>query len=424
MRYELFPALRLNNGVALEPVYADVNAPLPSLFDRNGTYNVIGTNAKRRNAYYKTDYDNFAPNLGIAWTPGFESGVGKFIFGGAGKSVIRGGYSHVYGNDSIVTSINNAAVGNAGFGRTAQTLINVNGQVDSTIVNIPAPTLTFPRSYLLNNNQATFFGTVFGIDPKLQTPMIQQYNFGFQREFFGNTAFEIRYVGTRSTNLARGVDLNQIDIFSNGFFADFQRAAANLRLTGNAFCVTAGCQTLQIFQSSGATGSTVTPGRLLVGLTNGVSLANFNNNLANGTPADLALLFINNNANVNNQPCAGTRPTGTNITPCNPLATPNIPFLRNPGTGVVDYQTNDGFYQYDSLQIEVRRRFSKGLYFQANYTFSKNLTNAIGTSQQLFEPFLDNNRKELDNSVPIMTRRTSLTLTVSTSYRSVKAEPS
>ena len=398
LRYELFPALRLNNGVALEPVFTDPDNPLPSLFDRNGVYDVIGGNAGRKNAYYKTDYNNFAPNLGIAWTPKFESGVGKLLFGGNGKSVIRGGYSHVYGNDSIVTSINNAAVGNAGFGRTAVTPININGQVDTSIVNIAAPALVFPRSYLLNNNQATMFGTVFGIDPNLETPMIEQYNVGFQREFFGNTAFEIRYVGTRSNNLARGVDYNQIDIFNNGFFADFQRAAANLRLTGNAFCTTSGCQPLQIFQSSAATtSSTVTPGRLLVGLTNGVSLANFNNNLANGTPADLALLFINNNANVNNQPCAGARlVTGTNIFPCNTAAVPNIKFLANPGTGVVDYQVNDGFYHYNSLQVEVRRRFSQGLYFQANYTFSKNLTNAVGTSQQLFEPFLDNNRKELD----------------------------
>ncbi len=393
LRYELFPALRLKNGVALEPVIADANNPIPSLLDRNGTYNVIGGNAGRKNAYYKTDYNNFAPNFGAAWSPSFESGIGKFLFGSAGKSVIRGGYSHIYGNDSIVTSINNAAVGNAGLARTSTTLLNLNGQVDAGIPTVPAPTfVTPPRSYLLNNNQATFFGTVFGIDPNIQTPRIQQYNFGFQREFFGNTALEIRYVGTRSNNLARGVDLNQVDIFNNGFLSDFQRAQANLRLTGNAFCTTAGCQALTIFQNGGAG----TPGRLQVGLTNGVSLATFNNNLSNGTVADLAISFINNNANLNNQPCSGTRPVGTNILPCDPNAVPRINFLANPGTGVVDYQVNDGFYRYDSLQIEVRRRFSKGLYFQANYTFSKNLTNAIGTSQALFEPFLDNKNKQLD----------------------------
>jgi hypothetical protein len=75
---------------------------------------------------------------------------------------------------------------------------------------------------------------------------------------------------------------------------------------------------------------------------------------------------------------------------------PFVKFLPNPGTGVIDLFKNDGRYRYDSLQMEIRKRFSNGLYFQANYTYAKNLTNAIGTSQQLFEPYLDNNNKALD----------------------------
>jgi hypothetical protein len=65
---------------------------------------------------------------------------------------------------------------------------------------------------------------------------------------------------------------------------------------------------------------------------------------------------------------------------------------------VANLFTNGGYYNYNSLQVELRRRLSKGLYLQGNYTFSKNLTNAIGTSQQLVEPFLDNNNKQWDKS--------------------------
>ena len=107
------------------------------------------------------------------------------------------------------------------------------------------------------------------------------------------------------------------------------------------------------------------------------------NYIRGGIPADLALLYIQNN--LNNHPHSG-----------NPNATPYIDFLPNPASGVVDLMLNDGWYDYNSLQLEVRRRFAKGLYFQANYTFSKNLTNAIGTSQALFEPYLDNARRDLD----------------------------
>jgi Carboxypeptidase regulatory-like domain len=387
MRYEIYPALRLNNGLAIEPAIPDGADPVSVLLNPVGTYQYLGGNAGRKNAYYKTDMDNFAPNLGVAWNPSFDEGVLGFLFG-QNKTVIRGGYSWIYGNDSIVTSINNAAVGNAGLGRTTLTFINLNGRLStSPIPTVPLPANpSFPRSYLFNNAPGigTFFGTVFGIDPEIQTPRIEQYNFGVQREFFGNTAVEIRYVGTRSNNLARGIDLNQVDIFNNGFLADFLRAQANLRLTGNAFCVSAGCQALTIFQNGGAPAA----GRLVVG-TGGLSATTFNNALNNGTPADLAVSFINSAANLNNQPCEGAAG-------CNPSAVPRINFLRNNSTGVVDYFCNCGSYNYNSLQIEIRRRFTDGLYFQANYTFSKNLTDAIGTSQQLFEPYLDQNNQHLD----------------------------
>ncbi|MBP6003409.1 MAG: carboxypeptidase regulatory-like domain-containing protein [Pyrinomonadaceae bacterium] len=383
VRYEVFPALRLNNGLALEPIITDPNNLTGTLLSQNGTSGVIGGNAGRRNAYYKTDWDNVAPNLGVSWSPSFEKGVGKFLFGGAGKSVIRGGYSQIYGNDSIITSINNAAAGNAGLARTQVQLLNLNGRVSSSIPTVAPPAFTVPpRSWLLNNAPGigNYFGTVFATDPNLKSPRVDQYSVGFQREFFGNTAFEIRYVGSRSGNLVRGIDINQMDIIGNGFLADFERARANFALTGNAFCATAGCQALTIFQSGAGA-----PGRLGVG-TGGLALATFNNNLAGGTPADLALLYINNTTNLNNHPSS-----------VNPALVPFVKFLPNPAAGAVDVMINDANYRYNSLQMEVRRRFSNGLYFQANYTFSKNLTNAVGTSQALFEPYLDNNRKELDN---------------------------
>lgn len=409
VRYELFPAMRLNNGLALEPVSTNNDNIIPDLLNPAGIYNPIGGNAGRKNAYYETDYNNFAPNLGIAWTPSFEGGPLGWLFG-ENKTVFRAGYSHVYGNDSIVTSINNAAVGNAGLARTGLQFSNLNDRLDVGSVRVvPAPTLTpFPRTYLQNNTAGigNFFGTVFAIDPKLQTPKVEQYSFGVQRELFGGMAAEIRYVGSRSTNLGRGVDLGQIDIVNNGFLADFLRAQNNQRLTNNPFCTAAqnaGCQALTIFRQTGP-GVTPGPGILLVGngaaatqttaaIIGGLLPSTFTSALANGTPADLALSFINstaiaatlNPANLNNQPHSG-----------DPTAVPRLRFLPNPGTGVIDLFLNDGRYRYDSLQLELRKRFSGGLYFQANYTYSKNMTDAIGTSQQLFEPYLDNNNKDWD----------------------------
>lgn len=396
VRWEVYPALKLNNGLALEPVISDPDNPAASLLAGNGSFNVLGTNSGKPYTYYKTDYNNFAPSIGVAYAPSFEGGVGKFIFGN--RSVIRGGYSEIYGNDSIVTSLSGTLSGNVGLGRASASAI---GPLGTTALNdrlggnntpiVPPGFVPPPRSFLQNNTATQgFFGVANVVDPKLQVPRTQQYSFGMQREFWGNTVFEARYVGTRSKNLARGVDLNQIDVVSNGVLADFIKAQANLALSitangGNInnatpFCsgITPGCVPLNIFQNGGVGNA----GHLVVGT--GVTLATFRTQLQAGTVADFAQLFVS--GNLNNHPT---------------LALPNnVPFVKlypNPNTGQIELFTNGGEYEYNSLQLEVRRRFSQGLYFQANYTYSKNLTNTVGTSQGLFEPFLQNQNPELDN---------------------------
>jgi hypothetical protein len=420
VRYELFPALKLANNLALEPVVPDGADPIQTILSRNGTYDVIGGNSGNEGTYYKNDYNNFAPSVGFAWSPKFETGIGRWLLGES--FVIRGGYSQIYSNDQIVTATDSAASANVG-------LASVNGfarnsPTESNLLNLrlgrdPLPpflTPAFtppPRTFLQNNALANNFGTVFLVDPELQTTMVEQYSIGFQREIFKGTALEIRYVGTRSDNLIRAYDLNQLDIVNNGFLNEFQRASTNFNLieaerarlaaTGltpaqvNAaqpagiFCsaaIAASCQTLNIFQNAG----TSSAGRIAVGGPNtNLPVATVISNIQSGTPADLAFAIYSDQRNFNNHP-----------TVTNPNASPFVNFVPNPATGVVDLFTNSAFYNYNSLQVELRRRFSQGLYFQANYTFSKNLTNAIGSAnspnsgQSQFEPFLDINRQELD----------------------------
>lgn len=127
LRYELYPALKLANGLSVEPVISDPDNPAASLLAGNGTFNVLGTNAGKEFQYYKTDYNNFAPSIGIAYTPNLSSGIGKFFLGGEGRTVIRGGYSHIYGNDSIITSLNGTLATNVGLGAATNAAIGPTG---------------------------------------------------------------------------------------------------------------------------------------------------------------------------------------------------------------------------------------------------------------------------------------------------------
>ncbi len=167
---------------------------------------------------------------------------------------------------------------------------------------------------------------------------------------------EIRYVGGYSKELTRSIDYGQVDIRSNGFLADFIRARANLALTGNAGCTTAGCQTLTVFPN--LTGGGLLTDPTVVG------------QLQAGTPADLAVIYVQNNL-------AGS-----------------VPFTPNPNSGVVNFTTNGGHYNYNALQAEFRRRFTQGLSLTANYTFQKILTDVTGSTDEVnqtrVEPLLDN----------------------------------
>ena len=57
------------------------------------------------------------------------------------------------------------------------------------------------------------------VDPDLQTPYVQQFNFGAQWEFAKNTVLEVGYVGNKGTHLLQIITLNQpvYDAATNSF---------------------------------------------------------------------------------------------------------------------------------------------------------------------------------------------------------------
>ncbi|HEX6186592.1 MAG TPA: carboxypeptidase-like regulatory domain-containing protein [Pyrinomonadaceae bacterium] len=348
LRYEYFTPLREPNGLALEPVLgAD---PLASILNPVGTYNFVGGNAGKENRFFKADKNNFAPVVSLAWAPNFKNNFLGSLFPGEGRTVFRGGFRISYVNDEFVRAADNALIGNQGLSQGVS-LGSINTRL-TTRPTIPTPTFAVPRTFAQNNLLAGNFGTVFAIDPNLQVPSTTEYNFGIEREIGWQTALEVRYVGSFSNNLIQGIDYNQVEIRRNGFLADFERARANLALTGNPACTTAGCQPLTVFP--------------LIELGGLLGNATIQNLIRTGQPGELAVTYLVNFFGGSNQL-----------------------FLANPNTGVADLLGNEAKLRYNSLQMEVRRRFTQGLALQANYTFQKALTDAQGTGQTRFEPPTD-----------------------------------
>ena len=362
LRYDKYTALNRVDGLALEPIIADLDNIVPSLLDPNGAHQFIGGNLGNPGQSYVTDKNNFAPVLSFAWSPDLGGSISRFLFGEANQSVIRGGYRISYINDELVAAPDNAIGANQGLRRVVNAInpntgtITLDARVDNLPVITPPAFQNPPITFAQNNAAGGLFATVFAVDPRLESPMVHEYSFGYQREIGFDSAFEVRYVGTYSNNLIRGIDFNQVNIRNNGFLDDFNRARANLIQFGTAGCTPAqsqntGCQVLTVFPNIPGGGF------LNVGVVQ--------NNLINGTPADLAILYVVNGL------------SGT------------VPFLNNPNAGPVDVVLNGSRFNYNSLQAEFRRRFKQGFSINANYTFSKNLTNGRGTTQARFEPFLD-----------------------------------
>jgi hypothetical protein len=352
VRWEYFNPVDERDGLALLPVIPAGQTVEQAILS-NATVDFAGGPSKR--GLYNPDRNNFGPNIGIAWDPR-----------GNGKMAIRAGYSINYVNDAFFTAAQNATVGNAGLS-SAKTLTKLNGPTVSSPVTITPPPFGIPTTFSQNFNNIGLAGNAgFAIDPNIRTPYVQQWNVSIQRDLGWNTTLQVSYVGNHGVALFRGIDINQVIIKQNGFLADFNRARANFFLTGNPSCASAGCQTLTFFPN-------------LVGgglLNNGTVLSL----ISEGGIGDLADIYRTNGI-INKD---GTDPFAPNA------------LLRGG-----DILKNGSNSTWNAGIVEVRRRFSRGLYFQANYVYSKALTDYSGDTngdQSRFLPLLDNAQPQLERS--------------------------
>jgi len=333
---------------------------------------------------YNNDWNNFAPFFGFAWSPDSNSGLGKLIFGGPGKSSIRGGYSISYLRDGFTVISNALGVGTTNPGLIASAAVTTpTGVLTGGGVPLPIPTFQMPISDR-QNNLTNPNNSLWAIDPNLRTPYAQQWSFGYEREIAKDTAFEIRYAANHAIKVFRAVDFNEINIFENGFLQEFVRAQSNLAINaangspnnfGNLF-PGSGTVPLPIFTSFFAGASAANS------FQNATFISHLNNNNVGSIASTLAFSNIYRAAREN---------------PVNGI--PANFFVANPNSLASRFLTNDSMSNYHSLQVEIRRRFSGGLMFQADYTFSKSLTDAPdaqGNNQSTLENFRTFRDKGLD----------------------------
>lgn len=396
LRWEIQGPMKDGKGLTASPDLASIYGPSKRVFAPGELSGNNNPTLEAGRVPYKTDWKNFAPNFGFAWNPNRTDGwVGKLL--GGQKTVFRASYSTIVYDEGTQFFAANLG-GNAGKTIGATTLIPgtpgaTNLPAFYTLSDIVANPLTVSNfafsttEYKKTINQAdqTFARTISGFDPTLRAPYTQNYSFGIQRELWKNTSIEVRYVGNQSRLAWRTSNLNEVNIFENGFLTEFKNARNNLAINQAAGVAS--------FQNLGRAGQVNTPifdaafgargGLAAIAAGSGYASTAFITNLQNGEAGALANTLATNQ----NYVC---RMFGSNFSPCaRVLPTANVAgayptnfFLLNPFVaGRLNFIDNGGWHSYDGLQVQFRQRLGQGLNWNLNYTFSKSLTNLAVDNQ-------------------------------------------
>jgi Carboxypeptidase regulatory-like domain/TonB-dependent Receptor Plug Domain len=320
------------------------------------------------------DFNNFAPRVGFAYSP-WESN----------RMVIRGGFGLFYDRPSA--AFINTVFSNYPFLREVEITVPsgnvpVGAAFSAQPTNLPLSSWLPFRvvrgsggggTYVIRDNTGVTrdargnptTGVNLGniaetfefraIDRDLKTPFVQQWNLGVQYELAKDLLFEARYVGTRGQNLLQAVAFNQgYDLNDpntpDHIFERFNRAylaagSPNGPLGAGATARERGLGRAFGFANPFRVGNSAT---CAGGLLGGVS----------GAPLDLNL--------ANPITCSGNALGGGQI--INFEA--RVPVLGFNVPEALLLQSNGGSI-YHGAQFSLTKRLSRGLQFNAAYTWSK-----------------------------------------------------
>jgi hypothetical protein len=344
---------------------------------------------------FNVDYNNFAPNLGIAYTPHKEGGFLRPLLGAAeGDTVLKAGYSIAY-NRGGMSDFSDVFAANPGISITtdrSQALGNLGAvpvlysQKDRLGAPVVPPTLNLPFTEVVTGDVNIF-------DPDLEVPYAQTWTAGVQRKLTRDTAIEVRYVGTRHLQGWTTYNYNEANIVENGFLDEFRRAQSNLQANiaagrGNTFAYTgvAGTSPLPIYLAY-FQGLNAAAANNAANYTSGsFSSTNFTNALATRAPNPYTPAGTNANTGLDGDATRRANAIAAGLAPNFFRANPDL-------LGGANITGNGGYTKYDSMQVDFRKRLSGGLQLDANYTYG----NAYISSRLSFR---QERVKRLDTGTP------------------------
>jgi Carboxypeptidase regulatory-like domain len=411
LRYSLAPPPWETNGLEVAPTMnlgdwfnlraQNMNKGIGAFADPVVSLDLSGR-AHGKSGFYNTDYHNFGPRLAVAWAPGTSGGFWKSLLGGAGQTTIRAGFGIVY--DHIGQGLLSTFDRRGSFGLSTQ-LTNSNGGEDLTTaprltdvntiptldrlgnpIFTPAPPGKFPQTPPFGSQNGAFTAGN-SVDQSLKTPYSYTLDLSVGRELGHDFSIEVSYVGRLSHRLLALEDLAQpVDLVDPQTKVDYFSAV----------------QALAKLYRQGVPANTITPAMvgptaqywydmtqsLLPGGAYSLDSTTKKNCIPvpSFTPTDaLQANYALFSCYANNETSAIQRidqngfpdPTAANkghVYYGNCGATGSIPncYLNSQYVSLLAWRSV-GTASYHALQVNFRKRLSRGVQFDLNYTYSKSI---------------------------------------------------
>jgi Carboxypeptidase regulatory-like domain/TonB dependent receptor len=363
---------------------------VPSSADAPISFDLAGPANGGRPGYYNWDYKDLAPRFAFAWAPAKTEGILGALFGGAGRTSIRGGFGMVY--DNVGESLINTFDQNGAFGLSTS-LSNPAGSesvnssprltdmhtIPATDLNggqilLPAPPGQFPQTFPSTLDTGGF-AIAWGLDNTIKTPYAYTLDLSMSRQLKNGFSVEAAYVGRLGHRLMAQEDVAQpynfvdkstgIDYYAAvGALAKLYRQnVPTSQITAATVGPTAAYwkNIIQPLKPGGAY-SLICSG----GSTQSALQAAYDLFSCNSTNETTALSILDGQSGAGGIPDANL----PNVL-YNPTDGPFTFF--NPQYSSLYAWRNVGTTSYNAFEFTVRHTMIHGFQFDANYTYSKSI---------------------------------------------------
>jgi len=196
---------------------------------------LVGNTGNHQKYPYDPYYGSFSPRIAVAWNPNVSDGFLGKAFGG-NKTVVRGGYSRVYGRlngvDLVLVpllgtgliqavtcqrALSTGACGPATpvvgppVGMTCAQALNCAFRVgtDGLVAPLPAASATLPQPDFPGVN-AVSAGAGEALDKNFRPNVVDSFDFTIQRQLTNKILLEVGYIGRRITHEYQPININAV----------------------------------------------------------------------------------------------------------------------------------------------------------------------------------------------------------------------